>query len=205
MSGLSWGLPKASQTPNEVRRISPSEQGRKPRSTTFRTKNPRIMTGTRPFLLFISFQDSGSGSSSTRTMLTMQVAGFPPKRPGFRESTVRREFALTDAHTFTHRHTHRGALPISPCLTPSPCYQYPEPLPSGKPMLPVHWPCPCSISQLLPPLPSKWAQWGTSLAVQWLRLRDPSAGGRSSIPGQGTRPHMPQLKIPRAETRTWPS
>ena len=31
---------------------------------------------------------------------------------------------------------------------------------------------------------------GTSLVVQWLRLRAPNAGGRGSIPGQGTRSHM---------------
>ena len=44
---------------------------------------------------------------------------------------------------------------------------------------------------------------GTSLVVQWLRLCTPSAVGPSSIPGQGTRSHMlqlrdcmPQLKIP---------
>ena len=35
---------------------------------------------------------------------------------------------------------------------------------------------------------------GTSLVVQWLRLYAPSAGGLDSIPGQGTRSHMPQLK-----------
>ena len=37
---------------------------------------------------------------------------------------------------------------------------------------------------------------GTSLGVQWLRLRAPSAGGWGSIPGQGTRSrsHMPQLR-----------
>ena len=164
-------------------------------------------------MLLISFQNSGSGGSSTRAMLTVWTAGFQPKRPGFRGSKVRPEFPLTDAHTFTHtfthrhtrRHTHRGALPLSPCLTPCLCYRYPQPLPLGKPMLPVHWPCCCSISQLPPPLPSKWAQWGTSLAVQWLRLRDPTAGGRSSIPGQGSRAHTPQLKIPHAESRTWPS
>jgi len=34
---------------------------------------------------------------------------------------------------------------------------------------------------------------GTSLVVQWLRLRSPIAGGMGSIPGQGTRSHMPQL------------
>ena len=38
--------------------------------------------------------------------------------------------------------------------------------------------------------------------VQGLRLHDPNAGGLNSIPGQGTRLHMPQLKIPRAETKT---
>ena len=42
---------------------------------------------------------------------------------------------------------------------------------------------------------------GTSLVVQWLRLRAPNAGGPGSIPGQGTRSHMPQLKIPHAATK----
>ena len=31
---------------------------------------------------------------------------------------------------------------------------------------------------------------GTSLVMQWLRLRPPNAGDPSSIPGQGTRSHM---------------
>ena len=35
---------------------------------------------------------------------------------------------------------------------------------------------------------------GTSLVVQWLRLRVPSAGDPGLIPGQGTRSYMPQLK-----------
>ena len=35
---------------------------------------------------------------------------------------------------------------------------------------------------------------GTSLEVQWLRLHAPKAGAPGSIPGQGTRRHMPQLK-----------
>ena len=50
---------------------------------------------------------------------------------------------------------------------------------------------------------------GTSLVVQWLRLRAPNAGGPGSIPGQGTRSHVPQLsvpvqqlKIPHAATKT---
>ena len=34
---------------------------------------------------------------------------------------------------------------------------------------------------------------GSSLVVQWLRLRTPNAGGLGLIPGQGTRPHMVQL------------
>ena len=41
----------------------------------------------------------------------------------------------------------------------------------------------------------KKAHSGTSLVVQWLRLCTPNAGGPGSIPGQGTRSHMPQLKI----------
>ena len=35
---------------------------------------------------------------------------------------------------------------------------------------------------------------GTSLVVQWLRLCTPKAGGLDSIPGQGTRFHMLQLR-----------
>ena len=38
--------------------------------------------------------------------------------------------------------------------------------------------------------------------IQQLRLHTPSAGGPGSIPDQGTRSHMPQLKIPHASTKT---
>ena len=40
-----------------------------------------------------------------------------------------------------------------------------------------------------------------SLVVQWLRLRAPNAGGPGSIPGQGTRSHMPQLRPGTAKTK----
>ena len=47
--------------------------------------------------------------------------------------------------------------------------------------------------------------------VQWLRLITPSAGGPGSIPGQGTRSQMPQLRdpilqleIPHAAIKTQP-
>ena len=40
--------------------------------------------------------------------------------------------------------------------------------------------------------------WGSSLVVQQLRLRTPNAGGPGSIPGQGPRSRMPQLKVPHA-------
>jgi len=42
--------------------------------------------------------------------------------------------------------------------------------------------------------PLKIASPGTSLVVQWLRVHDPNACGLSSIPGQETRSHMPQLR-----------
>ena len=42
---------------------------------------------------------------------------------------------------------------------------------------------------------------GTSLVVQWLRVCTPNAGGLGSIPGQGTRSHMPRLKSPYATTK----
>ncbi|TEA39692.1 hypothetical protein DBR06_SOUSAS3410160, partial [Sousa chinensis] len=40
-----------------------------------------------------------------------------------------------------------------------------------------------------------------SLAVQWLRLHAPNAGGLGLVPGQGTRSQMPQLKTPHATTK----
>ena len=44
---------------------------------------------------------------------------------------------------------------------------------------------------------------GTSLVLQWIRLHTPSeCRGPGSISGQGTRFHMPQLKIPNAATKT---
>ena len=53
---------------------------------------------------------------------------------------------------------------------------------------------------------------GTSPVVQLLRLHSPNAGDPGSIPGQGTRCHMPQLsihmpqiKVLHATTKTWPS
>ena len=53
---------------------------------------------------------------------------------------------------------------------------------------------------------------GTSLVVQCRRLRAPNSGALGSIPGQGTRSHMLQLKTPhtpekilRAATKTWQS
>ena len=40
-----------------------------------------------------------------------------------------------------------------------------------------------------------------SLEVQCLRLRDPNVGALGLIPGQGTRAHIPQLKIPHAAVK----
>ena len=40
-----------------------------------------------------------------------------------------------------------------------------------------------------------WQGWRAPLVVQRLSLHCPNAGGLGSIPGQGTRSHMPQLKI----------
>ncbi|TEA31844.1 hypothetical protein DBR06_SOUSAS8310075, partial [Sousa chinensis] len=46
------------------------------------------------------------------------------------------------------------------------------------------------VSPLLKPSLS----FGTSLVVQQLRLHAPNVGVPGSIPGQGTRSHMPQIK-----------
>ena len=40
----------------------------------------------------------------------------------------------------------------------------------------------------------KSGEWGTFMVVPWLRPCAPTAGGLGSIPGQGTRSHMPQLE-----------
>ena len=42
-----------------------------------------------------------------------------------------------------------------------------------------------------------------SIVVQWLRLYTPNGGGLGSIPGQGTRSHMPQLESLHSATKTW--
>ena len=43
---------------------------------------------------------------------------------------------------------------------------------------------------------------GISLVVQWLRLHTPNAGGPGSVPGWGTRSHMPQGEIPQTTAKT---
>ena len=37
---------------------------------------------------------------------------------------------------------------------------------------------------------------GASLVVWWLRLGASNSGDLGSVPGQGTRSHMPQLRVP---------
>ena len=44
---------------------------------------------------------------------------------------------------------------------------------------------------------------GTSLVVQWLRLCAAKAGGLGSIPAQGTRSHMPQLRSKMSQLKFW--
>ena len=48
---------------------------------------------------------------------------------------------------------------------------------------------------------SRRASLGTSLVVQWLRLCTPNAGGLGSIPGQGARSHMQQLRPSEAKLK----
>ena len=52
--------------------------------------------------------------------------------------------------------------------------------------------------------PGRWGP-GTFLVIQWLRLYPPNAQDLGSVPGQGTRSRMPQLKISHAAIKTWPS
>ena len=41
---------------------------------------------------------------------------------------------------------------------------------------------------------AKMISTGMSLVVQWLRLQAPNTGNLGSIPGQGTRSHVPKLR-----------
>ena len=53
----------------------------------------------------------------------------------------------------------------------------------------------------------RWQGQGTSLVVQWLSLHAPNAGGLGLIPSQGTRSHMPQLRVrmPQLKDTTCPN
>ena len=42
---------------------------------------------------------------------------------------------------------------------------------------------------------------GASLVIQWLRLHTPNAGGLDSIPFQGTRSHILQLRVHRLQLK----
>ena len=53
--------------------------------------------------------------------------------------------------------------------------------------------------QPLGSLASRGKGYRTALVVRWLRLCTPSAGGWGSIPGQGTRSHVPQLRLSTAQ------
>ena len=46
---------------------------------------------------------------------------------------------------------------------------------------------------------------GTSLVVQWPRFCTPNTGVTGLIPDQGTRSHIPQLKIVHTATKSWHS
>ena len=50
--------------------------------------------------------------------------------------------------------------------------------------------------------PLSTSHWELPWWVQWPKLALPMQGVGVSIPGQGTRSHMPQLKIPLAATET---
>ena len=75
-------------------------------------------------------------------------------------------------------------------------------------VLPYLWFCICGFNQpQVQPTLCSTAEFTiekilrTSVVVQWLRLHTPNAGVLSSIPSQGTRTHMLQLKIPHATTK----
>ena len=69
----------------------------------------------------------------------------------------------------------------------------PFPSPGDADALPSELPGKPIVQQLY--FNFKKAYEGTSLVLWWLRLCTPNARGLSSIPGQGSRPLMPQLRV----------
>ena len=53
----------------------------------------------------------------------------------------------------------------------------------------------CPILLIIIEMQIKTTMRGTSLVVQQLRLHAPNAGGLGSVPSQGTRSHMLQLRV----------
>ena len=78
-------------------------------------------------------------------------------------------------------------------ISPPGSYVGPPPLPLEPKSLATAWDVTKLWRTQIPHFKHK--QVGTSLVVQWLRLHTPSAGGPGSIPGRGTRSHMPQLRV----------
>ena len=67
-----------------------------------------------------------------------------------------------------------------------------QPVPTGLQLWGPH---------LLPPVLIKTFLLGCPRRSQWLGLHSPNSGSLSSIPGRGTRSHVPQLKIPPPSTK----
>ena len=113
-----------------------------------------------------------------------RVAGILPRSLGRNEGSLERPLAPLTVPAWGGDDTHRGssAPPGTARLLCS------HPNQSGTE----------GLSLLL----NRKLQTGISLVVRWLRLQGPNAGGPGSIPGQGTRPHVLQLKTPQATVET---
>ena len=66
----------------------------------------------------------------------------------------------------------------------------------------LHWSSQFSLSQLNCSQLLWKSSYGVFLVVQWLRLCSPNVVGKCSIPRQGTRSYVAQLKIPCVATKT---
>ena len=118
-------------------------------------------------------------------------------------------WSFTSSGAASLHHPHRGCPLHQSSIHPEGCPSHLEPW--GSPhSLPLLSCLDFGLSELIQSLDIKFSL-GTSLVVQCLRLHAPKAGDPGSIPGQGTRSHMLQLRvcvlqqrqIPSTATKSW--
>ena len=138
-------------------------------------------------------QEAQLGSQSPRAR-TMQLSGFLIKARTYLGPKVKTHTLFTTICPWPGQWKDRKHSDLKPTMT----------------QLQISWHCSFYNEDINSPIHCQENQGaGTSLVVQWLSHHTPNARGQGSIPGQGTRSHMlqvrvcmSQLKILHAATKT---